>query len=295
MTSSATSGTHATGQAPSQPTDDLLQRYQRNRCALCKFGLIEPVPPLTKPLRIVEERTQQYEAGLLHFCDCEMGQATARYYARMSVNPYGKQLADEAASRRIAFLERIDGLKPAERLMTLATYRVGRHNRAAVDAVRAGIEKGTGLVTLTGEYGVGKSALLIAAINECRRKDWTSMYTTVADLLAWLRESFSPDIGMGREGIDESYQRRWQLLTTCQCLALDELTAFSVTPWAAERFERLIDERWRSMGDRLTVCAMNGNIEESNLPGVVLSRLNDRRARLIQIDGVDMRRVYRGD
>jgi len=283
-----------TEQAPSQPTEALLQRYQHNRCTLCQFGLIDP-PPLSRLLPLVEERTDQYKAGMLTFCDCEAGQIAAGHYARLSANPYGQQLATEAAARRIAFLERIDGLKPAERSMTLTTYRVGRHNRAAVEAVRAGVEKGAGLVTLTGEYGVGKSALLMAAVNESRSKDWTSVYTTVADLLAWLRDAFSPDIGMDREGIDESYQRRWQLLTTCQCLALDELTAFSVTPWAAERFERLIDERWRSMGDRLTVCALNGSLDESSLPGVVLSRLQDRRAKLIQIDGVDMRRVYRGD
>lgn len=264
------------------------------KCDRCYYGLIDP-PQIINAVSLVEERTKQYEAGLLVFCDCQMGQATARYYAKLSANPYGKHLADEAAARRTAYLERIDGLKPAERAMNLSAYLVGRHNRAAVEAVRTGVEKGAGLVTLTGEYGVGKTALLMAAVNECRKKDWTSVYTTVADLLAWLRDGFAPDIGMDREGVDESYQRRWHLCTSCQCLALDELTAFSVTPWAAERFERLIDERWRSMSEKLTVCAVNGSIEESRLPGVVLSRLSDRRAKLIQIDGVDMRRVYRGD
>lgn len=229
---------------------------------------------------------------MLRFCDCATGQAAASRYAALSANPYGRQDAAAAQERRRAYLESIDGLKPDERKMTLAAYRVGRHNRQAVEAVIAGVEKGAGLITLMGEYGVGKTALLMAAVNECRGKDWASIYTTVADLLAWLREGFSPYAERDPED-NLSYERRWRLLVSCQCLALDELTAFSVTPWAEERLERLIDERWRSMGDKLTVCALNGEIEP--LPGVIRSRLSDRRARVIQIGGVDMRRVYRGD
>lgn len=290
--------TRATEAEPS-PLIEELRRYDRSRCDRCTFGLIDP-PALNRTLpSFVEERTQQYESGLLTFCDCRAGQGQRSFYATRSANPYGQQLAAEAAQRRRAYLEGIDGLKPAERSMTLGAYRTGRHNRAAVESVAAGVEKGAGLVTLVGEYGVGKTALLMAAVNECRAKDWASIYTTVADLLAWLREGFSPNVE--RDPEDRSYENRWRLLVNCQCLALDELTAFSVTPWAAERFERLIDERWRSMSTHLTVCAVNGDRSQQpadaldRLPGVVQSRLSDRRAHLISIGGVDMRRVYRGD
>ena len=288
----------ATAAEPSPLTEALIVR-QRDKCPDCQFGLIDP-PALEGGRPLYEERTAQYEAGHLKFCDCAAGQRVASFYAERSANTYGQQLAAQAAERRQAYLLGIDGLKPDERKMTLAAYRVGRHNRQAVEAVSAGIERGAGLVTLTGEYGVGKTALLMAAVNECRAKDWASIYTTVADLLAWLREGFTPYAERDPED-DLSYEKRWRLLTNCQCLCLDELTAFSVTPWAAERFERLIDERWRSMGDKLTVCALNGErgqpLDEilGKLPGVIESRLSDRRARLIQIGGVDMRRVYRGD
>lgn len=280
------------------PLIEELRRFSRNRCDQCSFGLISP-PPLKGTASMAEERAAQYQAGLLSFCDCLAGQRAAEFYAKRVANPYGQQLAAEAAARRQSYLLGIDGLKAPERSMTLATYRVGRHNKAAVEAVAAGVERGAGLITLTGEYGVGKTALLMAAVNECRAKDWTAIYTTVADLLSWLREGFSPSVE--RDPEDRSYDNRWRLLVNCQCLALDELTAFSVTPWAAERFERLIDERWRSMGDKLTLCALNGERGEtpdqvlSGLPGVVESRLSDRRAKLIAIGGVDMRRVYRGD
>lgn len=290
LSSSPPSPTPATAAEPS-PLIEASIRLQRNKCPDCQFGLIDP-PALRGLAPLYEERTAQYEAGLLRFCDCAIGQAAARRYATLAANPYGQQLAAEAAQRRQSYLLGIDGLKPDERKMTLSAYKVARHNRAAVEAVSAGIEKGAGLVTLTGEFGVGKTALLMAAVNECRAKDWTSIYTTVADLLAWLRVGFSPYAERDPED-DASYEVRWKQLINCQCLALDELTAFSVTPWAAERFERLIDERWRSMGDQLTICALNGEAER--LPGVVGSRLQDRRAKYIQIGGVDMRRVYRGD
>lgn len=295
--SSPLSLTPATGHQPSPLTEALIVR-QRDKCPDCAFGLIDP-PALAGNLPLYEERTAQYRAGQLHFCDCAIGQAAAQRYAQLGADSHGQQFAAEAAERRKAYLLSIDGLKPAERGMTLAAYRIGRHNRQAVEDVAAGVEKGVGLITLTGEYGVGKTALLMAAINECRVRDWTSIYTTVADLLAWLREGFTPYAERDPED-DLSYEKRWRLLTNCQCLCLDELTAFSVTPWAAERFERLIDERWRSMSAKLTICALNGERGQTtdqmldHLPGVIESRLNDRRAKLIQIGGVDMRRVYRG-
>jgi hypothetical protein len=87
------------------------------------------------------------------------------------------------------------------------------------------------------------------------------------------------------------------MLVNARCLALDEMTAFSVTPWAAERFERLIDERWRSMRDLLTICAFNAAEEpeegSSGLPGVVESRLRDVRAQWINVGGKDMRQIRR--
>ena len=266
---------------------------QQTECG-CKAGLVMPIPELTGVEPMVDERTAQYKAGLLVFCDCRLGQGAQRFYAERAQNPYGKQLAEEARLRRLAWLEKIDGLKPSERTLTLADYRVGPHNRKASEAVAAGIDKGVGLITLWGPFGVGKTALMMAAVNAIRNQDRTAMYRTTADMLAWLRAGFDQS---QRDGEDFSYEKRWQLLTTVRCLALDEMTAFSVTPWAAERFERLIDERWRSMRDLLTICAFNANEDpgegRSGMPGVVESRLRDVRAQWINVGGRDMRQVRR--
>ena len=268
---------------------DLSRLLQGADCS-CTAGIINP-PALTKALALVEERTEQYAAGRLQFCDCELGQRAQRFYAERAGNPYGKQHAEEAARRRAAYLQKIDGLQEHERAIQLGGFIPTRHNRAAIAAVTAAVAQRTGLITLCGPFGTGKTGLLMAAVNACREADRAAIYRTTADALAWLRAGFDQS---GRDGEDFSYDKRWQLLTRAPCLALDELTAFSVTPWAAERFERLIDERWRGMPERLTLCAFNAADAESKqtgLPDVVESRLRDRRAQWIHMGGMDMRQV----
>jgi DNA replication protein DnaC len=242
-------------------------------------------------MTLVEERTQQYEAGLLQFCDCELGQRAQRFYAERSGNPYGKQLAEEARQRRIGYLHKIDGLKDHEREISMGDFTVTKHNREAIEAVAAAVQQRTGLITLWGKFGVGKTGLMMAAVNACRNQDMTAMYRTTADMLAWLRAGFDQS---QKDGEDFSYEKRWSLLTRVGCLALDEMTAYSATPWASERFERLIDERWRSMPDLLTIVAFNADKVEfmkSGLPDVVESRLRDRRAQWINMGGMDMRQI----
>ena len=270
----------------------LPPRLRPTDCA-CKFGLIDP-PPVANQLRLVEERAAQYAAGLLRFCDCRLGQGAQRFYADAAQNPYGKQLAAEAHKRRTAYLQKIDGLQAHERAIGLEDFSANKHNRQALAAVAGALAQRRGLITLCGPFGTGKTGLLMAAVNVCRQADMAAIYRTTADALAWLRAGFDQS---GRDGEDFSYDKRWQLLTGAPCLAFDELTAFSVTPWAAERFERLIDERWRALGERLTICAFNAGaaggaaLMQTGLPDVVESRLRDRRAQWIHMGGMDMRQV----
>lgn len=273
------------------PVPPLVRRQTDCGCA---FGLINP-PKLSGVLSLVEERTQQYEAGHLQFCDCELGQRAQRLYAERSGNPYGKQLAEEARKRRAAYLQRIDGLQADERQITLASFTVTKHNRQAIDAVAAALRDGYGLITLWGKYGVGKTGIMIAAVNACRNRDRTAIYTTTADLMVWLRAGFDQAQRLAKQDVEDfTFDQRWKLLTEVRCLCLDELTAYNVTSWAAERLERLIDSRWRSRRDLLTICAFNAETAEdmrTDLSGVIESRLRDRQAQWIPMGGVDMRRV----
>lgn len=182
--------------------------------------------------------------------------------------------------RRRQYLLRVDGLTPNERRLRFADL-VRDANEYAITRVENATTQRRGIVTLTGKPGCGKTALLIAAVNEAREANVPAVYTTVTDLLDYLRAAYAP-------GADVSFDNRWDLLVGCEVLALDELDEFNSTPWAMERFLRLMDERWRNMDRRLTLCATNSRINA--LPEKVASRLRDGRAEAIEMAPHDMRR-----
>lgn len=245
-----------------------------------------------------EERSQQYQDGLLRFCDCHLGQAAQRYFANLNANAYGLRLADEAAQRRAEYLEKLDGLLPDEREWTLKNYTRTRFTRQAVEAVEAMIRDGHGLVTLQGSYGVGKTQLMKTAVNECRRRDRVSIYNSVRGLFDWLKEGFDQEEFSKKQAqfkedapLNLAFTKRWKLATSCACLCLDELTGVNMTAWASERLEGLIDERWRRIDKAITVIGFNGTVDQ--LPGWIQSRLYDRRGKVITVGGFDMRNPER--
>ena len=183
------------------------------------------------------------------------------------------------AGRRRAYLLRIDGLTPRERVM-----RFGEIDNRAAAQVQNAVALRRGLITLTGRPGTGKSSLLICAVNAAREANVPAVYTTVTDLLDYLRQAYDPKTEL-------SFDARWELLIRCEVLALDELDEFNTTPWAMERFLRLIDERWRAMESCLTLCATNSRV--NILPDKVASRLRDGRAQVIELSGADMRPYQR--
>ncbi len=180
-------------------------------------------------------------------------------------------------------LLKIDGLSPSERTLRFVDLQ-GGNNDGALRSVREATKRRKGILTLTGLPGTGKSALLIAAVNEAREGNVPAVYTTVTDVLDYLRQAYAPNTEL-------SFDARWDTLVRCEVLALDELDEFNTTPWAMERFLRLIDERWRNMDSRLTLCATNSRI--NTLPEKVASRLRDGRASVIELAGADMRPYQR--
>lgn len=179
-------------------------------------------------------------------------------------------------------LERIDGLVPGDRGKSFSAMRRMPHMEEATLAVLEMVGKRKGLVTLRGEPGRGKSYLLMAAVNEARNAGVPAIYTTTADLLDHLRKAYAPEAKV-------DYDARWEMLVNCEVLALDELDRFKSTEWAEEKFGSFMDLRYRLMDNRLTLCALNGKV--SDLPNRVASRLGDGRARVIEMKGIDMRRV----
>lgn len=184
-------------------------------------------------------------------------------------------------ARRYAYLLSIDGLQPRERSLTFDKLeRAG--NGAAIERVQADTVKRRGFVALTGKPGTGKSTLLICAVNAARERNVPAVYAVMSDLLDYLRAAYNP-----ANTSELTFDARWDLLLRAEVLAIDEVDQFNATPWAMERFLRLIDERWRSMDSRLTLLATN--LPVSSLPDKVSSRLRDGRAGILQTGGPDMR------
>lgn len=184
-------------------------------------------------------------------------------------------------SRRLRYLLSIDGLTDDERRYRFDNTMKSKTISPALDAVKETLFRRRGIVTLSGAPGVGKSRLLICAVNEARDVNLPAVYTTVTDLLEYLRRAYSP------QKDEPDFDGRWDLLVKADVLALDELDEFNTTPWAMEKFLRLIDERWRSINDRVTIVATNANL--NTLPEKVASRLRDGRAQVVTMKGADNR------
>lgn len=194
------------------------------------------------------------------------------------------QQAGDVEKRR-AYLLRVDGLTPRERALTFADLQ-GSANEAIARQILEATQRRRGMMTLTGKPGTGKSSMLIAAVNAAREAGILAVYTTITDLLDYLRQAYAPNTSLDFDG-------RWDLLIRCEVLALDELDEFNTTSWAMERFLRLIDERWRAMDQGLTLCATNSRLNA--LPEKVASRLRDGRAYVFELTGADMRPYQRWD
>ncbi len=192
------------------------------------------------------------------------------------------------SSRQRTYLRQIDGLTENERGFVFDDLVVNDDNRAAIEAVRQAVKARRGLVTLQGAGGIGKTSLLVCAVNDARERGIGAVYSTVSDVLQYLRNAYDP-----QQAKLVSFDARWELLVECEVLALDEFSRFATTEWALEKFHRLIDERWRHIDHRLTLVATNSEL--SQLDPTVMSRLKDGRAVVLQMGGKDMRQELEWD
>jgi DNA replication protein DnaC len=183
--------------------------------------------------------------------------------------------------RQRRYLESIDGLTPNERLIDFDVLVAGKYNSELAQIVRDSVARKRGILTVTGKPGTGKTTMLICAVNTAKAANIQAVYAPMADLLDYLRKAYSPDSRI-------SADKRWDLLTTVDILAIDELDQFNTTPWAMEKFLHLIEIRWRNLDRNLTLCATNVPLNE--LPEKVESRLRDGRAVVYETHGPDMRR-----
>ena len=138
-----------------------------------------------------------------------------------------------------------------------------------------------GFYTFYGEYGVGKTMLLKAVVNGFRVAEVTAAYTSMADLLAEVREQYGSDAKNAAETLIQDFR-------AVRVLAIDEIDRVNMTLWATETMFRLLNGRYEAQERMLTVLATNkGPNEMPEQLHYLASRMTE--GLVVEVGGVDVR------
>jgi DNA replication protein DnaC len=144
----------------------------------------------------------------------------------------------------------------------------------------------SGFLTLWGEYGCGKTHLLMCLVNGMLDKGIPARYYTGPMILDYLRSAFDPR----RDPSDANIQSLYRKLQTVPVLVVDEvLGKHKATEWADEAYHILFDYRYMRRHELLTVMALNE--EPKDQADYLMSRMQDSGAgAVIHISCGDLRR-----
>lgn len=120
---------------------------------------------------------------------------------------------------------------------------------------------------LMGDFGCGKTHLAASIANDLHGKQGKDiMFTTVSDLLDYLRLAFDPQS-------NSRFDKRFHEILNIPILILDDLRLASATPWAKEKLFQIIDYRY--LAKMPTVITTSDTMAE--MDARVATRLMDRR------------------
>ena len=117
---------------------------------------------------------------------------------------------------------------------------------------------------LMGVYGCGKTHLAAAVANDAISLGIPTLFTTVPDLLDWLRFSYGKT--------EESFEERFERIRHIELLILDDLGTQNATDWAKEKLFQIVNYRYAQKLP--TVITTNQNLDD--MEGRIRSRLEDR-------------------
>lgn len=156
------------------------------------------------------------------------------------------------------------GLKDHERQITFD--KINTHGREdtwkAVSAAKAFVRAPRGFLSIYGEFGNGKTTIMMAIVNAVIEQGIEARYLTASDLLAYLRETFNSET-------KESDYDRLHELAKIPVLCIDEMDKLRDTAYSRELQQELINLRYRDAGILGTVLAWNGGLNDLPFPAIV--------------------------
>jgi DNA replication protein DnaC len=199
--------------------------------------------------------------------------------------PCPEGCANEIAQRRLEAISNVTGDRAR---LTLDGH--WHHTiRPAVDMITAALSerRPSGFILLAGGYGIGKSHILMAAINQAVADGHTAVYATAEDLLDCLRQSYSSN--------DSNSARLFENIQQAQVVAIDEIDRINPTAWSDTQLFRLFNNRYEEHlygSGHLTIMATNREV--AGLDGYLLSRLRDEGSAIFEMwDARDFRQARR--
>ena len=163
---------------------------------------------------------------------------------------FGRAVPCECATRedpaeRRARLVRYSRLGALTRLTFNTLVKRGRTNDAGLQARYAEAvaiaerfaAQPEGWLVLTGPHGAGKTHIGAAIANRVIERGGAALFLTVADLLDHLRASYGDDA-------EVEYDDLLEQVRSAPVLVLDDLDAYSETPWAREKFFQVVSRRF---------------------------------------------------
>jgi DNA replication protein DnaC len=144
-------------------------------------------------------------------------------------------------------------------------------------------ESAHGIFTFYGDYGTGKTHLLMSIVNGFTSIGVRAVYSLASDIL--------DDIRSGYQNKTSDFLSQYQGI---RVLCIDELDKVSLTDWAKEALHKLIDHRYQQSDKYLTVFA--SNLSPFQYPDE-LHYLSSRMTggEVVEVKGADMRPAVADD
>lgn len=164
--------------------------------------------------------------------------------------------------------------------LSLATFRPLAAQQAALVQALAFVADPYGWLTLVGGYGIGKTRLIYACMNDLAARGIVGRYVMMPELLNELRNALR----------DDDYGERLRRFVEAPLLAVDELDKIRDSSFVDDVLQAIFLARYQEREQLVTIIGYNADGAE-RIPPFLRSRINDSRFRLVEMDGADLRPI----